>query len=189
MNNKQVVWKTERIAEIFARLESKMIDTEVPGSRSYVITAPQLQALRHIAQHGPSTISAIADGLSISQPAATMLINRMQRRGLVKRRPRADDRRQAEVSLTRQAESLLRRMERARFDRLSVILEHMSPEERLQFLDSLQKFVAAALKACECTVEEVCLRCGKDHDPECVVNQIGRSNYYKQAQNSALRVR
>lgn len=178
MNNKQVVWQTERMAKIFARLESKMIDTEVPGSRSYVITAPQLQALKHIAQHGPSKISAIADGLSISQPAATMLVNRMEKRGLVMRRLRADDRRQAEVSLTRQAESLLRRMERMRFGRLSAILEHMSSEERFQFLDSLEKFVAAALKACECTAEEVCLRCGKDHDPDCVVNQIGRSGHF-----------
>ena len=167
MRESELLEQAERISSIFARIMLKMMTAETLDSD---ITMSQFQALRHIAQHGSCTIGGLAEGLGISQPAATMLVDRMVRRGLVRRVPGRSDRRQAELTLTPRADELLARAEAERAQRLSKILSLMKPSEREQFLESLECFIDAALKV-EQAVDEACLRCGIEHYSDCVVNQ------------------
>ena len=167
MNDTDLLSQTEHLSDIFTRI---MLRT-LAGTSSDEITIAQFQALRHVSQHGPCTVGSLAEGLSVSQPAATMLIDRMARRGLVDRQTGKSDRRQAEVSLTRHARSLLDRIEAERAEHLSKILDMMSRSEREQFVELLERFVSAALRL-ECAVDEACLRCGIGHHTDCVVNQM-----------------
>ena len=146
MSDTELLSQTERISDIFTKIILKTMVADPSVSVSGEITAAQLHALRHIAQHGPCTIGALAEGLCVSQPAATMLVHRMTKRGLVERRPGRRDRRQAEISLTRSALDALTRMESERAVRLGRILELLEPHERKQFVESLERFIAAALK-------------------------------------------
>ncbi|HUV05260.1 MAG TPA: MarR family transcriptional regulator [Armatimonadota bacterium] len=170
MNQTETISQTERVSDIFARIMAKLLTAGFPVGPADEITVAQFQALRHIAQHGTCSIGSLAKGLSVSQPAATMLVSRMARRGLAERRPGQRDRRQAEVSLTRCAEDLLGRIETERTQRLAGILSQMPPEERTRLVESLERFIEAALKL-DGEVDEICLRCGSEHQPDCIVNQ------------------
>jgi len=172
MKDAELLAQTQHVSDVFTKIMLKTMTmgllAEAPEGE---ITMAQLQAMKHIAQHGSCTIGSLAEGLGVTQPAATMLVDRMVKRGVVEREPGRNDRRQAEVRLTRYAKAMLEKAESERADRLSKVLGLMSPGERQQFLESLQRFVGAALKL-ESAVEEACLRCGIEHRAGCVVNQM-----------------
>ena len=164
-NDTELLIQTEHVSDVFTKI---MLDL-MAGSEE--ITVPQFQALKHIALHGSCSIGSLAHGLAVSQPAATMLVDRMLRKGLVVREPGKSDRRQAEVTLTEHGESLLQQIESERTDRLSKILSLMEQPDREQFVRSLERFIEAALKL-ERTPDEACLRCGIEHHKDCIVNQL-----------------
>jgi DNA-binding MarR family transcriptional regulator len=169
MNDSKLLIQIEHISDVFTRMVLKTIAAGLSGEAEE-ITASQFQALKHIAQHGPCTVGALAGGLDTSQPAATMLVARMLKRGLVGRQPGRSDRRQAEISLTRHAAELLSRIEAERASRLARTLAEMSEQERRQLVESMERFVSAALNQ-EDSVDEACLNCGSEHQPDCIVNQ------------------
>lgn len=162
--------QTEHIADIFTKIVLKTMTDGIAESSSDEITLAQYQALKHVAQHGACTIGSLAGGLSVSQPAATMLIDRMAKRGLVDRKPSESDRRQAEISLTSHSQVLLDRIEGERTHRLSRILEQMESGDRDRFVESIERFIEAAVKI-EPFAGESCLKCGKAHLDDCIVNQ------------------
>ncbi len=171
MNDLDLLAQTQHVSDIFTRIMLKTLTvgllSESPDGE---VSMSQFQALKHIGQHGPCTIGSLAQGLGVTQPAATMLVDRMVKRVLVERGPGRTDRRQSEVSLTPHAEELLQRTESERAERLSRVLGLMHPTEREQLLRSLERFVAAAVEL-ETAVEDACLRCGIEHDGECVLNK------------------
>lgn len=173
MNDRELLNQIEHISDIFTKMVLKTAAADLAGDASEEITVPQFQALKHIALHGQCTVGQLAQGLSISQPAATMLVDRMAKRGLVDRQPGSSDRRRADVSLTQRAVALLERIDNERADRLGRTLSLMKETERRQFAQSMELFVSAALKL-EQSVEEACLRCGSDHQADCIVNKARR---------------
>ncbi len=58
----------------------------------------------------PTTVRAVAERLQIQHHSAVELIDRTERRGLVKRQRRSEDRRQVEVELTPRGERMLREL-------------------------------------------------------------------------------
>ena len=59
----------------------------------------RIRILRRLAR-GPMTVKEVAEAVSIDAPAATVAVNDLEFRGLVKRETRADNRRCKLVSLT-----------------------------------------------------------------------------------------
>ncbi len=170
MNEQDLLAQTQHVSDIFARV---LLRTMAVGSQSddCEITMAQYQAMKHIERHGACTVGSLAEGLGVTQPAATMLVDRMVKRGLVDRGPGRTDRRQAAVSLTDRARALLHRIEIERAERLSGVLDRMERAEREQLLASLERFVSAAVEA-DSTLEDACLRCGAGHDDGCVLNKV-----------------
>lgn len=169
VNDSKLLIQVEHISDVFTRMVLKTMAAGL-ADKAEEITTSQFQALKHIAQHGPCTVGQLARGLDTSQPAATMLVGRMVKRGLVERQPGRSDRRQAEISLTRRAEELLSHIEAERASRLSSTLAQMSEQERRQLIESMERFVSAALTQ-EDSVDEACLNCGSEHQPDCIVNK------------------
>ena len=170
MTDAEYLAQTERISDIFTRIMLRISDPSLGAPDE--ITTSQYQALRHIAHNGPCSIGGLAGALSTSQPAATMLVDRMVKRGLVLRRLSKADRRQAEVSLAASGKEILGRIEAERASRLAEIVKLMGPSEREQFVVSLEHFIAAALETE--TPEEACLRCGTEHNSDCILSKTRR---------------
>ena len=67
------------------------------------ISATDLDALEHLEADGPLTQRDLGDRLSLTSGAITMLVDRLEQAGLVRRRPHPSDRRYVLVELSPQA--------------------------------------------------------------------------------------
>ncbi len=64
------------------------------------LTGPQLAVLREAARSRPMPVGALARSVHLSQPTVTGVLNRLEKRGLIQRIRRSDDRRAVNVSIT-----------------------------------------------------------------------------------------
>jgi DNA-binding MarR family transcriptional regulator len=85
-----------------------------------------------LAHHGELAQSEIADALILSRPSVTRLLQRMERGGLVFRRPSDTDQRQTLVSLTSAGRDLQHRMDEAEAEYAMSTLAQLSDDDRAQ---------------------------------------------------------
>ena len=104
----------------------RFIRCQMRGHRQAQLTVPQFRALVILSHVGDASLSALAEHLGLSRPAASRLVEGLVRRGLLQRRPQAGDRRCVVLRLTRRGwaayRAALRNMQAAmarRFDALS----------------------------------------------------------------------
>ncbi|MBC7339559.1 MAG: MarR family transcriptional regulator [Firmicutes bacterium] len=154
-----------RLTELFSRVLPH------PGDGNARISASQLACLHYIGTHPGSTVTDVAGGLRISNPAATKLVDRLEAHGLVVRLPRTGDRRQVRLALTPRGRETLVEATHKRDLALRRILERMDPEARRALEAGLRGFLEAALQE-PADLERVCLQCGTEHVPWCPLNEL-----------------
>lgn len=71
------------------------------------LTTPQLVVLRTIAEQGTPAVSEIARNVSLSQATVTTILNRLQSKGLVRRKRSREDKRRVHVHLSAAGKRLL----------------------------------------------------------------------------------
>lgn len=71
------------------------------------LTAPQLLILQLLRQHTELTVGEVAQRVSLSQATVTTIIDRLEKRGLVKRERGSADKRKVYVYLTPEADAVL----------------------------------------------------------------------------------
>ena len=161
----------ERLVELLGAYSSAVLSgrliTETTGGD---LTPVQLDALGFIQRHGGCSVKTLSEGLQISIPSATRLVDRLVRKKLVDRRESGVDRRLVILSVTSIGETALRAVHAAHLVRLQQALTVFQPGERTVLLSMLERFLLAALSDVK-MVEECCLRCGTDHNGSCVVNE------------------
>jgi DNA-binding MarR family transcriptional regulator len=102
------------------------------------LSPPQALALRHLEPGSPLPMSALADLLHCDNSNITGIVDRLEDRGLVERRPAAHDRRVKHLLVTeRGAEVRERLMER--MDRAPDELDRLTKAEQRQLLALLRK--------------------------------------------------
>jgi len=94
--------------------------------RQMELTVPQFRALIFVSHNGDASLSAMADHIGISPPAASRMVELLVRRGLMRRLARPNDRRCVSLSLTPRGRATFRKALRAtqvaltrRFEKLS----------------------------------------------------------------------
>lgn len=99
--------------------------------RDFGLTAPQLWALKTLARTGPLTTGDLALALLVHQSSTSLLVSRLERRGLVRRIRQRDDRRFVRIELTERGQALAAEAPEPAQGRLLHGLERM-PERRVQ---------------------------------------------------------
>lgn len=94
---------------------------------------------------GEASQKAIAERASVEQATMTATLNRMERDGLVSRRPNPDDGRSQLVALTPMARQKLPQVEAAAQAVNASVLERLTPEEGAQFIALCKKVIAILL--------------------------------------------
>ncbi|HEY3375982.1 MAG TPA: MarR family transcriptional regulator [Armatimonadota bacterium] len=160
----------ERLVELFGSYVStvligRLLDEETDG-----VTPAQLDALSFLERHGGCSAKALSEGLRISIPSSTRLVDRLVRKALVDRRESGVDRRLVILSVTPAGRAALRAVREAHVAGLRQALSTFAPSERDTLLQLLERLLLAALNDVK-TVEDCCLRCGSEHDGGCVVNE------------------
>jgi DNA-binding MarR family transcriptional regulator len=107
------------------------------------VSLAQVKALVHLFEYGPQTMGDLADGLKITTPSATGLINPLAERGFVVRDRDTDDRRVVRVSLSKHAEEIAHSIIDQRQAEVAGAMEGMSLEAQECFLEGLERLAAA----------------------------------------------
>src|SRR5262249_24323832 len=114
------------------------------------LTIGQLKTLMVLAGHPDLTVSQLAERLKIGKPAASLLIDRPVRLGLVRRTADVNDRRRTLVALTDAGAELVTRLRQANLDQLAEWLQTMAPADLAALrrgLEALAAIAAASMDA------------------------------------------
>ena len=101
-------------------------------------------ALFHLAHHGPQTISSLAAAASLSQPAASRMVESMVKTGFLTRREGEVDRRQKQIALAPAGEACMASLRMATIDAYRRLLERLPDDLSDRFAKMLREVSAFA---------------------------------------------
>jgi DNA-binding MarR family transcriptional regulator len=93
------------------------------------LTPTEMQVMATLARCGSATPGELARKEHVQPPSMTRIIAMLEEKGLVRREPHPDDRRQVVVSSTEQAESILEQSRAKRDAWLAELATNLTPEE------------------------------------------------------------
>jgi DNA-binding MarR family transcriptional regulator len=99
------------------------------------VSFPQFFLLGHLCSHGPTGMSRIADLMGHSTPAATGLVQRLEKLGHVRRTHGTKDRRKVMVAPTPKATRLVEGIRQEMIGNLEKVMGMLSPGEQRAWLD------------------------------------------------------
>ncbi len=103
----------------------------------------QFKAMATITMFGPQPVGEIGRRLGISEPAASLLVDKLEERGLAERVRDEDDRRRTLVTATPAAEALAGRLREGREEQVQDWLAALSGEELRGLLLGLEGMLRA----------------------------------------------
>jgi DNA-binding MarR family transcriptional regulator len=103
------------------------------------MTLPQLTALRAVGWLQPSTIGEVAKAIQLGPATASDILNRLEKRGLVRRSREGRDRRTVTVELTSEGTRVVRSAPPLLGDRFRHAMDQLRDWERTQILAVLQR--------------------------------------------------
>jgi DNA-binding MarR family transcriptional regulator len=124
------------MAEVFQYLAGALHGGEM--------TFSQLNALFRLYSNGPQTVAAVAKGADLSPTAASRMIERLVRAGLVERRESLSDRRQKHIEVTAQGIDRLRELQARTMGAYGAILAK-APDAVLAQLEAALRSLAPSL--------------------------------------------
>jgi len=161
----------EKLFRLFARWVGDGLDGRaLNAAGDLAVTAAQFRCLEFLAGQQRCSIGDISDGLVISDPASTKLVDRLERKGLVGRQECRQDRRVVYVALSETGLGLVRKVSTERDALARVVLDDFPPDRLDLLAGLLESLLESALDSRE-TIARVCLRCGNGHSSQCVVSR------------------
>jgi len=160
-------------AEVLSEIFSAYVELSVnrlAADRELGITPALADCLQFVYLHGICSVRRIAEGLSITEPAASQLVDRLVRGGLLTRTEDEHDRRLTRVWLTEKGLEAASRNRTARQESFARVLSRLDQQTRKALVSSLEGFLTAALGDAE-EIEKFCKHCGIDHVAYCVLNR------------------
>jgi len=103
------------------------------------ISMAHLQTLWILQEHGPQSMTRLADLLGVAVPNATGIIDRMEQRGLVERLRDGADRRVVTVQQTTNGARAVEEIDGWRSDMLVELLDRLDTDQLLRLVDGIQE--------------------------------------------------
>jgi MarR family transcriptional regulator, organic hydroperoxide resistance regulator len=110
---------------------------------AYGLTGPQLWALKMLQQSGPLSTGRLAAALAVHQSSVSILVDRLDKRGLVRRVRGETDHRVVRLELTRRGAALAADAPEAAQGRLLHALEAMPPRQVGKIRHAVDRLVDA----------------------------------------------
>lgn len=137
--------QTEQLLDLMEQVAASLRSPTVEDWAELELTKPQLRVLL-LLHHGPHRMGQLATALGTSLPSATSLVDRMVVRGLVERGTDPSDRRVVVCGLSPVGRTEIERLRRSGRDRLSALVEGLSPAEFALAVQGLQVLATAATR-------------------------------------------
>jgi DNA-binding MarR family transcriptional regulator len=110
-------------------------------SKAKGLSMPQIGALLQIHHRGYCTVSQIGDGLGVTNPAASQLLENLVQEDLIDRSEDPNDRRAKQIVLTEKGRRLLRESSHARLEWLNGLTGLLTAQEMTQITSALTLLV------------------------------------------------
>jgi DNA-binding MarR family transcriptional regulator len=108
------------------------------------VTLTQYRSLVVLASRGPQGVAALADAVAVTPPTASRLVDRLIKKGLVRRRTDRNDRRQVSIALTETGRALIDAVSKRRRKEIAELLSTISPQTQRSVVDALAQLAAVA---------------------------------------------
>jgi DNA-binding MarR family transcriptional regulator len=129
----------ETLSEAFRSVARQLRHTSQETLAPWDITPAQLRAMRVLMRHGVMRMSELSDHLHIAARSATEVVDALETRGRVERRPDPDDRRATLVEVTEHGTSVLDAIRAARGTEAERAFDRLSPTDRAHLARILRK--------------------------------------------------
>jgi DNA-binding MarR family transcriptional regulator len=132
-----------------------------------------LSVLHTLSRVGPCRLSDLVRTEQIKQPALTSAVAKLERDGLIERRPDPCDRRASMLSLTAAGQSIVSRRHADRAERLRSLIDRLSPADRTRLL-SIAGVLDQIVQLASEQDENLMKGAGREHKRECAVADADR---------------
>ncbi|KGT96075.1 MarR family transcriptional regulator [Erwinia typographi] len=140
--NRNAQWAPETIATFWINQASRLLmRTFEQRLRPLNFGMAYLPVAIALEEKGDMQQKQLADYASVEQPTMAALLVRMERDGLIVRKPHPVDKRSSYISLTRQARVTLPQVKESLFDVVEQATNGMSDEECSALVSSLQRMI------------------------------------------------
>ena len=129
----------ETLAEAFRSVARQLRETSQETLAPWDITPSHFRALRVLKRHGVMRLSDLSEHLHIAARSTTEVVDALESRDLVRRRPDPDDRRATLVALTEHGTSVLEAIRAARGTEAERIFDRLSQTDRAHLARILRK--------------------------------------------------
>jgi DNA-binding MarR family transcriptional regulator len=129
----------DTLSEAFWSVARRLRETSQESLAPWDITPSQLRALRVLSRHGVMRLSELSDHLRIAPRSATEVVDALESRGLVRRRPDLGDRRATLAELTDRGASVLDAVLAARGTDAERVFGRLSETDRAHLARILRK--------------------------------------------------
>jgi DNA-binding MarR family transcriptional regulator len=120
----------ETLADAFLSVSRRLRETSQEILAPWDINPSQFRALRVLNHHGAIRLSDLSGRLHIAPRSATEVVDALESRGLVERRPDPSDRRATLAELTEHGTGVLRAIRAARGTEAERVFDRLSPADR-----------------------------------------------------------
>lgn len=110
--------------------------------QQYGLTGPQLVVLKELVSLAPQTVSAIAAAVNLSQATVTGILDRLERKDMIRRQRDEEDKRKVLVSPTSAAGEVLAGAPPLLQEHFTEAFADLEDWEQTQILSSLQRIVS-----------------------------------------------
>ncbi|MCE9584397.1 MAG: MarR family transcriptional regulator [Planctomycetes bacterium] len=161
-----------RDLHMIADLTRRVLEPDVHDSSGEGASFTQVVILKWLDAANPRRAQDVAKYLSSSAPAATQLIARLRRKGLVTSRPNPTDGRAEDLYVTPQARTLVRRHEALKMRKLAKLYGALPETKRRLIAQGLEAAIDLLLGE-KPVGADMCLHCGAYDSPNCVMRSHG----------------
>ncbi len=134
-------WEIDRFHKFNKEMERPKLEHE--------LTVPQFHMLIAIRNYGPLNLKELSRNLNVSPPAASLMLDRLYELGLVVREQSSEDRREIQISLTKEAEEILQWHEQQILFNINELLQNLGKETSSQWVDvnkKISQYLTSVLK-------------------------------------------
>ncbi|HEY1829475.1 MAG TPA: MarR family transcriptional regulator [Acidimicrobiales bacterium] len=108
------------------------------------VTLTQYRSLVVLASRGPQGVATLAEAVAVTPPTASRLVERLVKKGLVRRRTDRHDRRQVRIALTESGRHLIDAVSARRRQEIAALLDGVAPETQRSVVVALSQLADAA---------------------------------------------